>query len=230
MNYNQEPGMKGRRRSITFCHVVAAMVSMVTEASEKKSLKTGDLMLSKWEEEIEEGTKTQWLQVCLGNHNEENGSWEVFWLIRKNGCYASELVDGEPLMSKGITAEDLRPLNSSKSTVLKPRGVKGSGSVCWAYFMEHVVDETGKVVKHITHCVTSEKGEQCWAKLNLTSAGTGTIINHLSAKHGINLQRGLVRQTETTASIKQKCDAVSKPYDKRLNNMESQVFSFMQIH
>ena len=29
------------------------------------------------------GTETQWLPVRLGNHNEENGSWEVFWLIRK---------------------------------------------------------------------------------------------------------------------------------------------------
>ena len=53
-------------------------------ATEAKSFKTGDFMLSKWEEEIEgEGTETQWLPVRLGNHNEENGSWEVFLLIRK---------------------------------------------------------------------------------------------------------------------------------------------------
>ena len=53
-------------------------------ATEAKSFKTGDFMLSKWEEEIEgEGTETQWLPVRLGNHNEENGSWEVLWLIRK---------------------------------------------------------------------------------------------------------------------------------------------------
>ena len=42
------------------------MASMATEVSGKiqKSLKTGDLMLSKWEEEIEgEETKTQWLPV-----------------------------------------------------------------------------------------------------------------------------------------------------------------------
>ena len=50
-------------------------------ATEAKSFKTGDFMLSKWEEEIEgEG---QWLPVRLGNHNEGNGSWEVFLLIRK---------------------------------------------------------------------------------------------------------------------------------------------------
>lgn len=30
----------------------------------------------------------------------------------------------------------------------------------------------------------------------IKSAGTGSMINHLSAKHGINLQCGLVRQTE----------------------------------
>ena len=36
------------------------------------------------------------------------------------------------------------------------------------------MDETEKVAKRITYCcVTSEKGEQCRAKLNLTSAGTG---------------------------------------------------------
>ena len=53
-------------------------------ATEAKSFKTGDFMLSKWEEEIEgEGTETQWLPVRLGNHKEENGSWEVVWLIRK---------------------------------------------------------------------------------------------------------------------------------------------------
>ena len=135
--------------------------------------------------------------------------------VGKDGVSASELVDGEPSMSKSVTAEDLRLLHSSKSTVLKPRGVEGSGSgrsAYWAYFTEPVVDETEKVAKRITYCcVTSEKGEQCRAKLNLTSAGT---INHLSAKHGINLQRGLVRQTET-ASIKQKCDTLfQKPYDR----------------
>ena len=54
-------------------------------------------------------------------------------LVNQEGCYVSELVDGEPPMSKGVTAQDLRPLNSFKSTVLKPRGVKGSGSACWAY-------------------------------------------------------------------------------------------------
>ena len=60
------------------------------------------------------------------------------------------------------------------------------------------MDETEKVAKRITSCcVTSEKGEQCRTQLNLTSAGTGTVTNHLSAKQGINLQRGLVRQTET---------------------------------
>ena len=33
-------------------------------ATEAKSLKTGDFMLSKWEEEIEgEGTETQWLPM-----------------------------------------------------------------------------------------------------------------------------------------------------------------------
>ena len=54
-------------------------------ATEAKSFQTGDFMLSKWEEEIEgEGTETQWLPVRLGNHNEENDSWEVFWLIRKH--------------------------------------------------------------------------------------------------------------------------------------------------
>ena len=42
---------------------------------------------------------------------------------------ASELVDGEPSMSKDVTAEDLRPLNSPQAnTALKPRGVKGNGS------------------------------------------------------------------------------------------------------
>ena len=185
---------------------------MASTATEAKSLKKGDFMLSKWEEEIEgKGTETQWLPVRLGNYNEENGSWEVFWLYRKDGCYASELVDGEPSMSKDVTAEDLRPLNSPQAnTVLKPRGVKGNGSACWAYFTEPVVNETGKVMKRITHCcVTSEKGKQCRAELNLTSAGTGTMINHLSAKHGITLQHGLVRQTETV-SVKQKCDTVSK--------------------
>ena len=53
---------------------------MATEASGKiqKSLKTGDLMLSKWEEVIEgEETKTQRLPVRLGK-KEDNGSWEVF--------------------------------------------------------------------------------------------------------------------------------------------------------
>ena len=86
------------------------------------------------------------------------------WLLRY-----SELVDGEPSMSKGVTAEDL--LYSSKSTVLKSRGVKGSGSVCWAYFTEPVVDETEKVAKRITYrCVVSSAGY-------LTSAGTGTMIN-----------------------------------------------------
>ena len=62
-------------------------------ATEAKSLKTGDFMLSIWEEEIEgEGTETQWLPLSLGNHNEENmvHQWEVFWLIRKDGCYASD--------------------------------------------------------------------------------------------------------------------------------------------
>ena len=40
-------------------------------ATEAKSFKTGDFMLSKWEEEIEgEGTETQWLPVRLGNHND----------------------------------------------------------------------------------------------------------------------------------------------------------------
>ena len=74
------------------------------------------------------------------------------------------------------------------------------------------MDETEEVAKGITYCcVTSENGEQCRAKLNLTSAGTGTMI---SAKHGINLQRGLIRQTETK-SIKQKCDTLfQKPYGR----------------
>ena len=77
------------------------------------------------------------------------------------------------------------------------------------------MDETEKVAKCITYCsVTSDKGEQCRAKLNLSSAGTATMINHLSAKHDINLQCGLVRQTKT-ASIKQKCDTLfQKPYDR----------------
>ena len=44
-----------------------------------------------------------------------HGSWKVFWLIRKDGCYASELVDEEPSMSKDVTVEDLRPLNSSQA-------------------------------------------------------------------------------------------------------------------
>ena len=74
------------------------------------------------------------------------------WLLRY-----SELVDGEPSMSKGVTAEDL--LNSSKSTVLKSGGVKGSGSVCWAYFTEPVVDDGESCeMYHISLC-----GEQCRA-------------------------------------------------------------------
>ena len=111
---------------------------MASTATEAKSLRKGDFMLSKWEEDIEgKGTETQWLPVRLGNYNEENSSWEVFWLIRKDGCYASELVDGEPSMSKDVTAKNLRPLNSPQAnTALKPRGVKGNGSACWAYFTE----------------------------------------------------------------------------------------------
>ncbi|KAL5517034.1 hypothetical protein EMCRGX_G002500 [Ephydatia muelleri] len=76
---------------------------MASTATEAKSLKKGDFMLSKWEEDIEgKGTEAQ-----------------------KDGCYASELVNGEPSMSKDVTAEDLRPLNSPQAnTALKPRGVK----------------------------------------------------------------------------------------------------------
>ena len=56
-------------------------------ATEAKSLKIGDFMLSKWEEEVEgEGTETQWLPVHAID-NEDNGSWEVFWLIKKDGLY-----------------------------------------------------------------------------------------------------------------------------------------------
>ena len=75
------------------------MASMATEASEKvqKSLKTGDLMLSKGEGKIEGvETKTQWLPVRLGNHN------GGVLLIRMDGCYVNELVDGEPSIYKGV--------------------------------------------------------------------------------------------------------------------------------
>ena len=109
------------------------------------------------------GCQCAWVTITKKMH----GSWKVFWLIRKDGCYASELVDEEPSMSKDVTVEDLRPLNSSqaRTTVLKPRGVKGSGSACWAYFTEPVVNETGKVMKRMTHCcVTSENGKQCRAE------------------------------------------------------------------
>ena len=58
---------------------------VATEASEKvqKSLKTGDLMLSKWEEKIEgEETKTQWLLVRLRNHNGRCLVNQEGWLLR----------------------------------------------------------------------------------------------------------------------------------------------------
>ena len=37
--------------------------------------------------------------TTLLGKKEDNGSWEVFWLIRKDAFYASELVDGEPSMA-----------------------------------------------------------------------------------------------------------------------------------
>ena len=59
-------------------------------------------MLSKWEEEIEgEEAKIQWLPVRLAKkHKEDNGSWDV---IRKDGFYASELVEGTGAILNGYS-------------------------------------------------------------------------------------------------------------------------------
>ena len=59
---------------------------MASIATEAKSLKIGDFMLSKWEEEYEgEGTETQGLPVRLGNYNEENAWFMEGVLVNQEG-------------------------------------------------------------------------------------------------------------------------------------------------
>ena len=66
------------------------------------------------------------------------------WLLRY-----SELVDGEPSMSKGVTAEDL--LYSSKSTILKSGGVKGSVSV--GHTLRNLLWMKRRKLRNVSHIV-----------------------------------------------------------------------------
>ena len=58
----------------------------------------------------------------LGKCSESN-TWDVFWLTRKDNVLVSELIDGEPSMSKGVVESDLRPMDGRKNTLLKPKGL-----------------------------------------------------------------------------------------------------------
>ena len=197
---------------------------MADEGIQVKVFKTGDFVLCKWEchecdaddegKESEENSE-KWLPARLGKCS-DNGKWDVFWLTRKDRVLVSELIDGEPSMSHGVVQSDLRPIDERKTTVLKAKGVRGGGSACWAYFTEPVHKDT---LKRITYCcVQNEKGEQCSQALNVTAASTGSMINHLSAKHGICLQQGLSSSASSSAasskSVRQeKCDELfSKSY------------------
>ena len=90
-------------------------------------------------------------------------------------------------MSKGVVESDLRPMDGRKNTLLKPKRVRSGGSACWAYFTEPVRTES---LKRVTYCCVQNEDEQCSQALNITAAGTGSMINHLCAKHGINLMQG----------------------------------------
>ena len=53
-------------------------------------------------------------------------------------------------------------------------------------------------MKCVTYCcVQHEKGDKCSQALNITTAGSGSMINYLSAKHGILLQQGLCQSLTT---------------------------------
>ena len=187
-------------------------------AGDKRGFKTGDFVLCKWDGDADNDGREKWLPVRLGKFS-ENNTWDVFWLTRKDNVLVSELIDGEPSMSQGVVERDLRRMDERKITLLKPKGVRSGGSACWAHFTEPVHKEN---LKRVTYCcVQNEKGEQCSQALNITAAGTGSMINHLSAKHGIHLQQGLSPSSSTATSSKsavvrqEKCDELFlKPYNR----------------
>ena len=58
-------------------------------------------MLCKWNVDTDDGGRENWLPVHLGKCSESN-TWDIFWLTRKVNVLVSELIDGEPSMSKGV--------------------------------------------------------------------------------------------------------------------------------
>ena len=113
-----------------------------------------------------------------------------------------ELSEHDVLQFIEDEAEDGGPAPVHRGGVHRGGVHRGGGGIAPVHGGEGCGGRGGRRGKHATHCcVTSEKGEQWKVKLNLTSAGTGSTINHLSAEHGINLQCGLIRQTETAYII-----------------------------
>ena len=141
-----------------------------------------------------------------------------FWLTRKDNALVSELIDGEPSVSKGVVESDLEPTDGQKNTLLKSKGMRSGGKACWAYFTEHVRTEN---LKRVTYCcVQNEKGEQCIQALNITTVGIGSMVNQVQTMALIysrdcasHHQQQLLLQSH--AVRQEKCDELFlKPYKR----------------
>ena len=88
VHYNQELGVtESRDWSIKFCHVVA---DWRLWRQTQRALKQGILCCRNGRKKLKEKELKHsgcHLPVRLGNHNEENGSWEVFLLIMQEDGY-----------------------------------------------------------------------------------------------------------------------------------------------